>query len=1231
MKLWVLLTVLLIAGCGKKDMKITNLKMLEGGKTFAVPTGGVADQFVLKKFPDAKIEYYNTVLDCAIAAQTGKADAAVYDKPVLLNIAGKNKGLTVLSELLFDDQYGFAVQIQNKELKRVMDEVLDELKSNGTYEDMKKRWFPEKGNPAPMPQIDLQGEKGVLRFGTAAITEPMSFVDENHKIVGFDIEFATYIAKKLNKNLEITDMEFGAMLPALISGKVDMIGAGLSITEERAKKVLFSECYYPSGIAALVKSDDEVIPTPTTGLSMSKLEDIHDKRIGVLMGSVHDVYATKHYPEATILQFQNVSDLLTGLKTGKVDVSFFGRPALKDILSKNPELGILVDTAYLTQLGVAFNKEDQQLLSRFNKFLKEIKSNGVYDDMFNRYVRQNSQEMPVIPLGKTIGELKVGVVSDIGMPFTILKDGHLVGFDIEIATRFAASIGKKPVLVDMPFGSLLAAISTRKIEMITSSMMITEERQKQVNFSDPYFESAISVAARKTDILSVKSDKLKMLSDISDRKIGVLLGSIHDAYAIKHYPNAEILQFQSSSDLLLALTMDKVDVAFYDFIALKDVFAKNKEIGILEESVFVVDIAAGFNKDSDPLRTQFNAFLKEIKSNGIYNDMVKRWMDDGVLDMPDIKNPAKNGTVKFGIVSDGGLPFSLMQNGQLTGFDIELGKRFAAAIGKEYVPVDMPFGSLIAAISTNKIDVITASMMVSDERKKRINFSEPYYRSAVSVIAKKEKISTKNKGTIRTLDDFADKKIGIFTGTVHDAFLSKKYPKAQIFRYESTPDMILSLKSGKIDAAMLGHITAKVIMRGNPELTILSDEKIYDLPLGVGFNKNNPALRNEFNAFIQKIRTSGVFDSIHKRWFEDDPEIAVMPDFRKNSDGKKIIAGIATDDLPYVVMKNGKYVGFDVEIIQRFAEQAGYQVEFSPMQFSSLIAALAAGKVDMIADGIAITDERKKQIDFSDPYTFFKTVLIIPNMNTENTEVQGNVNHRKTFIERVKESFNNNIILEKRYLLIIDGLKVTLIISLFSAIFGTIIGGLICFMRMSKRNFLSATARLYISLLRGTPVLVLLMIIYYVVFASVNINPVLVAVVAFGMNFGAYVSEMFRTSIESVDKGQKEAGIAGGFTKIQTFIHIIMPQALRHVIPVYKGEFISLVKMTSIVGYIAVQDLTKASDIIRSRTFDAFFPLIMVAVFYLIIAWLLTWALSYVEISVDPKRIPNKKAEEVTL
>lgn len=252
--LLLIIGLLWFTSCHEKTATITSLSMLEGGKTFAVPTGTVADQFVLKKFPDAKILYFNTVLDCAIAVKTDKADAAVYDKPILQNIAAKNEGLVVLSEMLFDDRYGFAVQLENKELKTAMDDVLAELQSDGIYEDMMKRWFPERGNPAPMPEIETNGKGGILRFGTAAVTEPMSFYDANHRIAGLDIEFASRIAKKLNRKLEIVDMEFGAMLPALIAGKVDMIGAGLSITEERAKKVLFSDSYYPSGIAAVVRS-----------------------------------------------------------------------------------------------------------------------------------------------------------------------------------------------------------------------------------------------------------------------------------------------------------------------------------------------------------------------------------------------------------------------------------------------------------------------------------------------------------------------------------------------------------------------------------------------------------------------------------------------------------------------------------------------------------------------------------------------------------------------------------------------------------------------------------------------------------------------------------------------------------------------------------------------------------------------------------------------------------------
>jgi polar amino acid transport system substrate-binding protein len=737
-----------LTACHEKTATITSLSMLEGGKTFAVPTGTVADQFVLKKFPDAKIMYFNTVLDCAIAVKTDKADAAVYDKPILQNIAAKNEGLVVLSEMLFDDQYGFAVQLENQELKTAMDDVLAELQSNGIYDEMMKRWFPEHGSPAPMPAIESNGEGGILRFGTAAVTEPMSFYDANHRIVGFDIEFARWIAKKLNKKLEIVDMEFGAMLPALIAGKVDMIGAGLSITEERAKKVLFSESYYPSGIAAVVRS--------------------------------------------------------------------------------------------------------------------------------------------------------------------------------------AAGEGKE-----------------------------------------------------------MRGKGYRTIDDVKDKRIAVLLGSIHDAYVMKAYPEAGLLEYQNATDILTALKTDKADAGFYDHISLTEVFAENPDMGILAQDVFFADIAAGFNEENDALREQFNAFLQTIKSNGIYDDMVDRWIEKGVKKLPEITVPSPSGSLRFGVVGDLGMPFSLYHEGELTGFDIELGKRFAASLGKEYVPMDMPFGSLIAAASAGKIDQITASMMITEEREKRIDFSDPYYRSGATLIALKKNLAA--------------------------------------YQHEDT------------------------------------------------------------------------------------------------------------------------------------------------------------GKA------------------------------------------------RKSFFGKMAESFHDNILLEKRYLLILNGLKITVIISIFSAFLGTLLGGLICFMRMSKRKLLSGTAGLFITLIRGTPVLVLLMIIFYIIFASVNINPVLVAVFAFGINFGAYVSEMFRTSIQSIDKGQSEAGIASGFTKVQTFLHIIMPQALRQVLPVYKGEFISLVKMTSIVGYVAVQDLTKASDIIRSRTFDAFFPLIMAAVIYLLIAWLLTWALSRIEISVDPKRKRSAKEVEVDL
>jgi len=203
------------------------------------------------------------------------------------------------------------------------------------------------------------------------------------------------------------------------------------------------------------------------------------------------------------------------------------------------------------------------------------------------------------------------------------------------------------------------------------------------------------------------------------------------------------------------------------------------------------------------------------------------------------------------------------------------------------------------------------------------------------------------------------------------------------------------------------------------------------------------------------------------------------------------------------------------------------------------------------------------------------------------------------------DSFYNNLIAEDRYRMILDGLQVTLLITFCAAILGTLLGGLVCWMRMNRRVWLQKVAKVYIDIMRGTPVLVVLMLMYYVIMAPVNATGIVVAIVTFGMNSAAYIGEMLRTAIEGIDRGQTEAGLALGFTKRQTFIQIVLPQVIRAVMPIYQGEIISLLKGTSIVGYIAVADMTRASDLIRSRTFDAFFPLIVTAIIYFFMAWLI--------------------------
>lgn len=214
-------------------------------------------------------------------------------------------------------------------------------------------------------------------------------------------------------------------------------------------------------------------------------------------------------------------------------------------------------------------------------------------------------------------------------------------------------------------------------------------------------------------------------------------------------------------------------------------------------------------------------------------------------------------------------------------------------------------------------------------------------------------------------------------------------------------------------------------------------------------------------------------------------------------------------------------------------------------------------------------------------------------------------------LENIGHELYKSLIYDKRYMYILTGLKNTLIISLFAVIIGFLLGTIIALINDSNEkngNFkiLSTLGRWYVNVIRGTPMLLQLMIIYYVIFKSVDISPVLVGIIAFGLNSSAYVSEIIKSGINSVDTLQYESALSLGFNYSKTMIYVILPQAIKNILPALGNELVTLIKETSVAGYIGIVDLTKASDIIASDTYNYFFPLIITAIIYFILTTTLT-------------------------
>ena len=463
---------------------------------------------------------------------------------------------------------------------------------------------------------------------------------------------------------------------------------------------------------------------------------------------------------------------------------------------------------------------------------------------------------------------------------------------------------------------------------------------------------------------------------------------------------------------------------------------------------------------------------------------------------------------------------------------------------------------------------------------------------------------------LKTFSDFKGKTVSMLTGAPFEDLVRSKAPDiAECTFFNNTVDILLALKSGKTDALLTNNAIAQLAVNRNPELTLFP-ENLKDGVFGIAFAKGDPR-RDEWQAAFDSIPEADRQAAWEKWTGSDEAAKVLLEQDWPGTNGTVTVAACDTLEPMSYIGEGGEIKGFDNEIILLMAKQLDVHVDFTGMEFAAILSSVQAGKADLGCGSIIVTDERKEAVDFVEyfPAAF---VLVVRTAQTEEAA--------PGFLSGIQDSFEKTFVREKRWQLFTEGIVTTLVITVLSILLGTALGFAVYLACRTGNRLANLLTRWCMWLVQGMPMVVLLMVLYYIVFGSMSVSGVLVAVLGFTLTFGSAVFGLMKLGVGAVDPGQYEAACALGYSDSQTFFQIILPQALPHVMDSYKGEMVSLIKATAIVGYIAVQDLTKMGDIVRSRTYEAFFPLIAVTVIYFVLEGLLGLLFKRLTRGLNPRR-----------
>lgn len=469
-------------------------------------------------------------------------------------------------------------------------------------------------------------------------------------------------------------------------------------------------------------------------------------------------------------------------------------------------------------------------------------------------------------------------------------------------------------------------------------------------------------------------------------------------------------------------------------------------------------------------------------------------------------------------------------------------------------------------------------------------------------------VSRRGGKTVASPADIRGAVVGVQLGTTSDMNVSaieKQGGGTRVERFTKTADAVQALLQGKVDCVVEDEQPARAFVRQNKGLRILP-ESFSSNGFAFCVAKQDQRLCDEINRALRSLRRDGTLDAIAKRHIERGEAVAYKPRTAKATTGRTIVVATNATFPPYEYYEDGQVVGIDIDIMRAVCDITGMEMRVEDMNFDAVITSVQTGKADVGAAGLTVTAERQRNVAFTMPYAESRQMVIVADAAPALAS--------KGMAEKLRDDF----VADGRYKYLLQGLGNTLVITFFAIIISLVLGSAVAIVRSThdrtgRLPWLNTLCKVYLALLRGTPTMVQLLIIYYVIFASVDVSKVFVAIVAFGINSSAYLAEVVRGGIMAVDKGQMEAGRSLGLGHWQTMRLVVMPQAMKSVLPAIGNEMITLLKETSIAGYIGIVDLTKGSDIIRSITYDAMLPLTTVAVVYLVLVFLLATAVGRLE------------------